>query len=237
MPKNIIIHIIGDSTVANNDYPQAGWGQVLDTFFNNDVRIINYAKNGRSTKSFIDEGLFDTVISAMETEDQKEVKPIQYLLIQFGHNDEKDDPKRHTDPFTSFSDNFRFFINSARKTCTNSILISPVQRRKFDTNKKLLDTHGDYPLAVKKVSLEMNVPFIDLSELSKKYLINLAEEESVEVTKRLFMWFGPRAFKNFPEGKSDDTHFNVKGAKIIANLVTQEIKKLNIQPLANYLLN
>jgi pectinesterase len=106
----ITIFMIGDSTMANKSLaggnPERGWGHVLPGFFSEDIRVDNHAMNGRSSKSFIDEGRWDKVLSQMKKGD--------YVFIQFGHNDEKPRADRHTDPGTTFDANLRKFVNETR---------------------------------------------------------------------------------------------------------------------------
>ena len=118
----VTVHYIGDSTVARNNihsYPQTGMSQGLSLYLKETVTVRSYAKNGRSTKSFLDEGRFGPVEAAME--------PGDFLFIQFGHNDEKDDPARHTDPETTFRENLLLFIRSARERgrCAGKSTSSP----------------------------------------------------------------------------------------------------------------
>ena len=104
------VFYIGDSTVARNNihsYPQTGMSQGLSLYLKESVALSSHAKNGRSTKSFLDEGRFVPV--------QEQMGEGDYLLIQFGHNDEKADEARHTEPFGSYQENLRFFIGEARK--------------------------------------------------------------------------------------------------------------------------
>ncbi len=135
------IYYIGDSTVAFNSihtYPQTGMSQGLARYVKQEVQIVSLAQNGRSTKSFLDEGLFLPAQEHMAAGD--------LLLIQFGHNDEKPDAARHTDPETTFPENLRFFIRSARDRGATPVLITPIARRLFDAQGNFLPgSHGPYP--------------------------------------------------------------------------------------------
>ena len=122
-----IIYLIGDSTCQTNTketYPQTGWGQVFCDYINNGYEVINLAKNGRSSKSFYDEGLFKEV--------EENIKPGNLLFIQFGHNDEKEDEVRHTDPFTTYQEQLKYYIDVARRIDAIPILLSSIYRRHFD---------------------------------------------------------------------------------------------------------
>lgn len=218
------IFLAGDSTVTDQDtFPYAGWGQMLPMYFNADVAIVNEAKSGRSSKSFLNEGRLQPILD--------QIKPNDYLFIQFGHNDEKPDEERATDPFTTFKEHLAIYITEARQRGAIPILITPVQRRKFDASGKIIDTHGDYSVAIKQLAEEQEVPLIDLMAKSTALYEQLGDEPS----KSLFMWAYPGEFIAFPEGAKDDTHFQESGGITIAGLVAQSINELNLSPLSLYL--
>jgi lysophospholipase L1-like esterase len=145
----------GDSTMADKpaDLPEYGWGQALPRFFKDPAMVHNHAVNGRSTKSFIDEGRWQKIIDELQAGD--------FVIIQFGHNDEKtEDPLRGTDPKTTFSDNLRRFIREVRAKHAEPILATPVARRKFDDAGKLQPTHKGYPDALRAVAAAERVPLL-----------------------------------------------------------------------------
>ncbi len=224
--NKLVIHLIGDSTMADkplDDNPERGWGQVFPLFFNKDVTVINYARNGRSTKSFIDQGLWQKVYDNL--------KPGDYVLIQFGHNDaKKSDTTRYAAPHTAYRDNLVRFVKESRARGAVPVLITPVSRRKFSKDGVLVDTHGDYPGVVKEVAAEYKVPVIDLHASSMKLLSELGPEKS----EQLFLRAPAGVYKAFPEGKSDNTHFNRSGAIQIAQLVIQGMKEIDL-PVVKYL--
>jgi len=226
--KGATIYMIGDSTMANkplNDNPERGWGQLFPQFFNENVKIENHAMNGRSTKSFIDEGRWDSVFFKLKKGD--------YLFIQFGHNDEKvDKPNVYAEAHTTYKDNLIKFITESRSKGAIPILVTPVMRRRFDEKGVVVDTHGDYPAVVKEVAVLTKVPVIDLHEKSTKLLTDLG----VEGSKLLFLHIAPGVYKSLPEGKKDDTHFSEFGATKIGALVVAGIKEQNIE-LKKYLKN
>lgn len=215
------IYTIGDSTMANKKNPEVnpeyGWGQVLPQFFNENVKIDNRAVNGRSTRSFIDENRWGSIY--------KHLKKGDYVFIQFGHNDEKEnDPKRYTNPHTTYRQNLIRFVQESREKGAIPVLFSSIVRRNFNEFGTLVDTHGDYPLEARLVALEYEVPFIDLQYLSEK----LEESYGVEGSKKLHLHFEPGEIDYFKDGKSDDTHLSKLGATEIAKLVIEELKKLKI---------
>ena len=212
------IFLAGDSTVAYNDirsYPQTGWGQVLHLYLPKDVDIFNYAQNGRSSKSFIEEGLLNKIDNCIGQRD--------LLLIQFGHNDQKEDEKRHTDPYSTYQDYLRQYIEVARKHHAIPILITSLSRRHFDEKGKIKeDVHGQYPEAMKALAEELQVAIIDLFNESKVLLETLGDEGS----KALFMHLPPDIYETYPEGKKDDTHMVYEGAVKMAGIVYRELEKI-----------
>lgn len=199
------IFYIGDSTVQLNridTYPQTGMSQVLELYLAPGVRVLPHGKNGRSTKSFLDEGLFAPVRAQME--------PGDLLLIQFGHNDEKDDPMRRTEPFGSFQDNLRLFIRAAREAGAYPVLITPIARRHFDkTGAFLPGSHGAYPQAIRQLGGAEQVPVADLTALTEDFLARLGDEAS----KPLFVW------------PKDNTHLKYEGAVRMAGFLARELER------------
>lgn len=200
------IYYIGDSTVQFNTihtYPQTGMSQGLARYVASDVTIRCHGKNGRSTKSFLDEGRFEAV--------KREIRSGDFLFIQFGHNDEKDDPLRHTEPFGSYQDNLRYFIRSAREKGAYPVLITPIARRLFDEQGRFSpESHGDYPAAVRQLGKEENVPVADLTDLTECYLALVGDIPS----RAWFMW------------PKDNTHLKPEGAVLMAGFLAGELRRL-----------
>ena len=216
--KSYVIHTIGDSTMANKSekvYPETGWGQVLGTYFKNNVTVANYAVNGRSSKSFMDEGRWQTVLDS--------IKPGDWVLIQFGHNDEKyKDSTRYTTPYGTYTENLEKYVNESREKGATPVLLTPIVRRKFGEDGKLEPTHGDYPDAVRKVAEKMNVPLIDMQVLTKDWVNGLGDEAS----KKMYLWVGPT--EQYPKERKDDTHLQVEGANNVAKIALHEVVKQNL---------
>lgn len=208
-----------DSTVQNNDvttYPQTGIGQVFPMYVKEGVFVLNHARNGRSTKSFMEEGRLAAI--------DKEIGEGDFLFIQFGHNDEKkNDPTRYTEPFSTYIENLEKYIDVARKHGANPVLITPIERRHFDENKRLMDSqHTDYVAAMKKAAEKNGVPLIDLFTMSRAALEKAGEEES----RRWHMFFDAGIYENYPEGKDDNTHLRYEGAMLYAGLVAKGLLTL-----------
>lgn len=208
-----------DSTVQNNNvltYPQTGIGQVFQMYVKEGVFVLNHAKNGRSTKSFIDEGRLEAI--------DREIKEGDFLLIQFGHNDEKtEDPTRYTEPFSTFIDNLERYINVARKHGAYPVLITPIERRHFDENNQLMDSlHTDYVAGMKQTAKKNDVPLIDLFTMSRAALEKAGEEES----RKWHMIFDAGIYENYPDGKQDNTHLRYDGALMYAGLIAEGLRAL-----------
>ena len=192
-------------------------------FFSSAVRFSNHASEGRSTKSFREEGKWQAVLN--------ELQPGDYVFIQFGHNDQKDyKPRLYTKPFTTFADNLRRYVEETREKQATPILVTSINRRKFGKSGRLKNTFGAYPLATRKVADELNVPLVDLQAMTEELFNNLGPER----TKELFMWLKPGEFSNYPEGVQDDTHLTEKGAKTAAELVVQSLQRSEV-PLVQFL--
>jgi lysophospholipase L1-like esterase len=207
------IYIIGDSTVDDNQPPFRGWGWALPQFVREGISVHNHALSGRSSRSFRAEGLFEPVEKALTTGD--------LLLIQFGHNDEKDD-ERHTDPDTTFPEELWRYCESALSRGAQPVLITPVCRRFFGGDGSLFYTHGEYPRAIRLLAAEKQIPLCDLKADSRELYKSLGEEKTAE----LFVRLAPGENPDFPEGHDDRSHFNAHGAQVIAGLVANELKKL-----------
>ena len=210
---------LGDSLMQENHedtYPQKGWPQALPLYLKDSVSVKDYAKNGRSTKSFLDEGLFKEAL-----EDAKEG---DVCLISFGHNDEKkEDPSRYTKPYGDYQKNLEYMISEMAKKGVRSILLTSVTRLKFDENGNLRHTHMEYPDAMKALATRLNVPLIDLEELTYQDL----KSHDIGYDEGHYMIFPKDTYPNYPEGKNDTTHMKEEGARWICSLVVPELKKID----------
>lgn len=196
------LYIAGDSTAAQkfaDAAPETGWGMALPYFLGKGLSVSNHAVNGRSSKSFFDEGRLDAILGV--------IAPGDLLLIQFGHNDEKAaDPVRYTEPWTTYQDYLRLYVDGARARGARPVLATSVERRKFDSGGNAVPTHGDYPAAMRALAEEEHVALLDIQAQS----IALWQELGVEETKKYFNW---------TETEQDNTHFNPPGAIALARLV------------------
>ncbi|MGX9886037.1 rhamnogalacturonan acetylesterase [Streptomyces sp. NPDC002276] len=209
--KGRTIYIAGDSTAAQKyipEEPETGWGMALPFFLRRGVEVANHAVNGRSSKSFVDEGRLEAILAV--------IRPGDLLLVQFGHNDEKiADPTRYTEPWTTYQDYLRLYLDGARSRGARPVLATPVERRRFDADGNALPTHGDYPAAMRALAQQERVALLDVEALS----LALWQRLGVEETKVYFNW---------TDAEQDNTHFNPPGAIAVARLVAQELERTRV---------
>ncbi len=211
---------LGDSLMQPNGmdtYPQKGWPQMLDPYLADpeETKVLDFALNGRSTKSFLDEGRFKEALDAAKDGD--------VCFISFGHNDEKiEDPKRYTTPYGTYIENLAYMESEMKKKGVRSIFLTSVTRLKYDENGLLLHTHKEYPTAMKELAEKLHDPLIDLENLTYDDLQKHTKEEN----SKYYMILKPGEFETCPEGKKDTTHMRVEGAKWICSLVVPEMKKI-----------
>ena len=204
------IHLMGDSTMAEKDLkggsnPERGWGMMFQNFLDSTYRVVNYAQNGRSTKSFIDRGLWDKVYDALQ--------PGDFVFIQFGHNDAKaDDPERYAPAFGAYQDNLRTFIRGVREKGATPVLLTPLARRWFKGGKLDRNCHTDYPAAMKQVAEQEGVTLLDITTKSLDWLEGLGDDAS----KPYFM---------ISTGKDDNTHTIARGARKVTEMVCEAVRE------------
>ena len=204
------VHLMGDSTMAEKDLPKAGqergWGMMLQNFLDPaQVKVVNYAQNGRSTRSFIDLGLWDKVYAA--------VQPGDYVFIQFGHNDAKEsDPARYAAAWGAYQDNLRRFVDGVREKGGTPVLLTPVARRWFKDGRLDRNCHTDYPAAMKAVAAEKDVTLLDVTTPTLDWIEGLGDEAS-------------KAYFMISTGKDDNTHLVPCGARKVTEIVCGLIKE------------
>ena len=206
------IYVIGDSTVENGKDPYYGWGGQLAELLP-DVRVDNHAFSGRSSKSFWDEKRFEPVAASMRQGDQ--------LLICFGHNDEKDDAERHTDPATTYPEMLLRYVNAARAAGAVPVLCTSVSRNFFAENGFVLYTHGAYPQAVRDLCKRENVALMDLELMTRDLMKELGAVKACD----MFVNIAPGTDERFPDGVADRTHYNIHGAKRVAGMVADWLRE------------
>lgn len=236
--KVTTIYLIGDSTVADysleenyqtKKFPQVGWGQVFQPFFQKDslklvsnilgsakeVKIDDRAKGGRSTRTFFQEGRWASVYKSLQKGD--------VVMMQFGHNDGAVDKTERYVNIEGYKEFLRLFINQTKEKGATPIILTPVARNYPWKDGKLSNVHGDYPQAAIDVAKELNIKYIDLNQLSMNFFSSKGQEF---VTANYFMNFEAGKFSAFPEGQKDNTHFQTAGGTEVAKLVFNAMKKL-----------
>ncbi|RKN45604.1 rhamnogalacturonan acetylesterase [Streptomyces hoynatensis] len=200
------LYLAGDSTAARkyaDAAPETGWGMALPFFLGPRLTVDNRALNGRSSKSFADEGHLAEIGASIGRGD--------LLLVQFAHNDEKsEDPTRYTEPWSTYQDYLRRYVAGARERGAVPVLATPVERRRFDAEGNAQPTHGEYPAAMRALAAAEGVPLLDIQALS----LDLWQKLGAEATKRYFNW---------TDTEEDNTHFNPPGAIEVARLVARQL--------------
>jgi len=213
--KKIKIFMAGDSTMAIKEtkaFPETGWGMPFVYFWDSSVTVINKAKNGASTRTFREDGLWQPIIEQAEAGD--------YVFIQFGHNDEVPTKKSYTTP-EEFKNNLKRYIDETRSKNAMPVLFTSVARRKFDSTGHIEGTHDEYSELVRQVAVKEKVILIDLDKKSQA----LYQQLGVEKSQLLFLHLQKSEHPNYPDGKEDNTHFSELGARLVAQLVLNQIRE------------
>lgn len=214
------LYVAGDSTAcvyAKDEAPRTGWGQALDPLVR--IPVDDRAMPGRSSKSFVDEGRLATILGI--------IRPGDRLLISFGHNDEKkDDSRRYTEPWTTYQQYLRMYVDGARAHGARPVLVTAVERRRFSAGGRPEHTHGDYPAAMRDLARQTRTPLVDLAAMSFALWRRLGPER----TKDYFLWLDPGDSPDHPDGRRDNTHFQAHGAIELARLICADLARRRILP-------
>lgn len=216
------VFLCGNSTVVDQDNePWASWGQMVTRFFTDSVCFANYAESGESANTFISAGRLKKALTQM--------KPGDYIFMEFGHNDQKQKgPGKGA--FYSFMTSLKTFVDEARARGVQPVLVTPTQRRSFDENGKIKDTHLDFPDAVRWLAEKENIPLVDLHAMTRI----LYEAMGVEESKRAFVHYPANTYPGQNRVLADNTHFNPYGAYQIAQCVIEGMKKVDL-PIVKFL--
>lgn len=248
----LTIFMIGDSTMADkptdSDKEERGWGQMLSLWLQGPVRVDNHARNGESSLSFINRGKWDRVVES--------IRPGDYVIIQFGHNDEKLNKQgRGTHPGGDFDANLRKFVTETQAKGGKPILMNSIVRRHFPAvidsasaagppagkpdpsrmdeiveGELLVDTHGPWRDAPRNVAQSMSVPFVDMNSITHANIQKLGPIES----RPLFMWIAPGKYEFCPEGRIDNTHLTIYGATVVAGWAAEALTE-QVPELSRYI--
>ena len=216
------IFLCGNSTVVDQDNePWASWGQMVPRFFTDSICFANYAESGESANTFIGAGRLKKALTQM--------KPGDYIFMEFGHNDQKQKgPGKGA--FYSFMTSLKTFVDEARARGAQPVLVTPTQRRRFDENGKIENTHLDFPDAVRWLAEKENIPLIDLHAMTRV----LYEAMGVEESKHAFVHYPANTYPGQDRPLADNTHFNPYGAYQIAKCVIEGMKKAGL-PVVKFL--
>ena len=207
-PAATTVFLAGDSTVTDQTAePWSAWGQMLPRFFSSDVAVANHAESGESLRSFVGERRLEKIFDAIKAGD--------YLFLQFAHNDQKITPDT-----SAYESQLRAIVADTRARHAVPVLVTSMERRRFDESGKIVDSLGAYPDAMRRVAQQDGVALIDLTLLSKRFYETLGPEGS----KRAFVHYPARMFPDQPAELKDDTHFNAYGAYELARMVVEGIR-------------
>ena len=202
--EHIKVVLVGDSTVAT----KGGWGPGLCAHLRDDAECLDLAKDGRSTKSFLDEGLWRKALD----------EGGQFYFIQFGHNDQKDQLKLHTDPETTFKENLRRYVSDVRRIGGTPVLVTSLTRRNFDNGKLIIDPLREYAAATREVAAEDHVALVDLYQLSRALIGSMTQEQADQFD----MLKHPDAKAEGATATTHDrTHLNDLGKRTFGDMVAQ----------------
>jgi pectinesterase len=209
-PSAIRIVLVGDSTVTDD----SGWGAGFKQQVTGTVEVINLAANGRSSKSFIDEGRWTEALA----------KRGDYYLIQFGHNDEPGKgPERETDPKTTYRANLVRYVDESRAIGGKPILVTSLVRRLYNEDGTIRTTQTPYVEVVRELAAEKRVPLVDLHAITKADAEHAGDDVWADLS--------PRDDK----GQVDRTHLNAKGSEVVARLLIERLREV-VPELKGYFL-
>lgn len=217
------VYLCGNSTVVDQDRePWASWGQMITRWFDTSVAIANYAESGRRLNSFTAENRLKKILAL--------IKPGDYVVVEFGHNDQKE-KSPGSGAYYNFAYQLKLFVDEARLRGAIPVFCTPTQRRFFDDEGRIRETHGDYPAAMREVAAREQVPLIELHDMTRTFFETLGTEGS----KQALVHYPAGTFPGQTEPLADNTHFNPYGAYEVARMVAQGIVDLQL-PLADHLL-
>lgn len=214
--------LCGNSTVVDQDYePWASWGQMITRWFTDQVAVANYAESGETATSFIAAGRLKKIVSLMKEGD--------YIFMEFGHNDQKE-KRPGSGAFYNFAYALKQFVDEARAKGVTPIFVTPTQRRSFDKNGRIQETHANYPDAMRWVAKDLGVQLIELHDMTRTFYETLG----VEGSKHAFVHYPARTYPGQMSAFEDNTHFNPYGAYEISKMIVEGMKTLHL-PVVDFL--
>ena len=216
------VFLCGNSTVVDQDYePWASWGQMITRWFDDRVCFANFAESGETASTFISVGRLKKALSMMKAGD--------YIIMEFGHNDQKQ-KFAGAGAYYNFATALKTFIDEARQRGATPVFVTPTQRRMFDANGRIRETHADYPEAMAWVAEREGVKLIDLHQMTRTMFETMGEEGS----KRAFVHYPANTYPGQDKALADNTHFNPYGAYEIAKCIVEGMKSIQL-PIVEYL--
>ena len=219
----VTIFLCGNSTVVDQEQePYASWGQMIPRWFTDKVAISNHAESGLSARTFIAGNRMEKVLAMMKKDD--------YVFCEFGHNDQKE--KGPGDgAYYHFSYHLKIFVDKVRAKGGHLVLVTPTQRRFFDeaTRSRILETHLDYPDAMRAVAQREGVPVIELHDMTRDFFETLGYEGS----KKALVHYPTGTFPGQDQALADNTHFNPYGAYEVSKMVVMGMRQLALPIVRN----
>ncbi len=210
------VWLCGNSTVVDQDYePWASWGQMVTRWFDDRVCFANYAESGETASTFIAANRLKKILSLMKKGD--------YIFVEFGHNDQKQ-KFAGAGAYYNFATCLKTFVDEARKRGATPVFVTPTQRRSFDENGKIRETHADYPDAMRWVAKREGVQLIELHDMTRTFY----EAMGVEPSKRAFVHYPAGTYPGQTTAFADNTHFNPYGAYEISKMIVEGMKQLEL---------
>ncbi|MBQ3780663.1 MAG: rhamnogalacturonan acetylesterase [Bacteroidaceae bacterium] len=216
------LYLCGNSTVVDQDYePWASWGQMIPRWLDDRVAVANYAESGETVSTFIGAKRFQKILTLLRKGD--------YVFIEFGHNDQKQ-KFAGAGAYYNFATGLKQMADEVRQRGATPVFVTPTQRRSFDDEGHIRETHADYPDAMRWVALREGVQVIELHDATRTFY----EQMGVEESKRAFVHYPANTYPNQPKELADNTHFNPYGAYEIAKMVIEGMRRLEL-PVVQHL--
>ena len=213
--------LCGNSTVVDQDYePWASWGQMITQWFDDGVAVANYAESGETATSFIGAGRLKKIVSLMKLGD--------YIFMEFGHNDQKE-KRPGSGAFYNYAYALKQFVDEARAKGVTPIFVTPTQRRSFNAEGKINETHANYPDAMRWIAKDLNVQLIELHDMTRNFFETLGVEDS----KRALVHYSAHTYPGQAKAFEDNTHFNPYGACQVSKMIVEGMKVLNLPFLSH----
>ena len=216
------LYLCGNSTVVDQDYePWASWGQMIPRWLDDRVAVANYAESGETVSTFIGAKRFQKILTLLRKGD--------YVFIEFGHNDQKQ-KFAGAGAYYNFATGLKQMADEVRQRGATPVFVTPTQRRSFDDEGHIRETHADYPDAMRWVAQREGVQVIELHDATRTFY----EQMGVEESKRAFVHYPANTYPNQPKELADNTHFNPYGAYEIAKMVIEGMRRLEL-PVVQHL--